>query len=121
MVNYVNGKIYKLVNNVDDEIYIGSTCSTLTKRKNGHKDMSKRRPTMRVYIHLNQIGWDNVEIVLIESHSCSNKDELHRRERYWIDKLKPKINMLIPTRTYKEYRVDNREVLLQKAKKNIPK
>ena len=116
MVNYANGKIYKLVNNVDDEIYIGSTCNTLTKRKNDHKSMSKSKPNMRVYQHLIQIGWDNVEIVLIENHSCINMDELHRIERFWIDELKPKLNKYIPTRTIEEWYDDNKEVISQKRK-----
>ena len=29
---YQNGKVYKLVNCVDDKIYIGSTCARLSKR-----------------------------------------------------------------------------------------
>ena len=29
--NYQYGKIYTIVNNVDDMIYIGSTCSRLSK------------------------------------------------------------------------------------------
>ena len=30
--NYKNGKIYQLVNFVNDYVYIGSTCSSLSKR-----------------------------------------------------------------------------------------
>ena len=35
MVNYANGQVYRLVNNVDEKYYIGSTCNSLHKRKNG--------------------------------------------------------------------------------------
>lgn len=104
MVNYQNGKIYKLVNNVDDEIYIGSTCNPLSKRKGSHKTDSKREKckNMTVYLHLNNIGWENVEIILIETCSCENKDELHKRERYWIETLKSSLNKVLPGRTRKE-------------------
>ena len=34
---YHNAKIYKIVNNVDDMVYIGSTCLSLSKRKHLHK------------------------------------------------------------------------------------
>ena len=108
MVNYRNGKIYKLVNNVDDEIYVGSTCNTLRQRLGGHKKDAKQRSYL-VYQHLNDIGMDNVEIILIEAFPCDNKDVLHARERYWIDTLKPSLNKQVPTRTDAEYRQDNKD------------
>jgi hypothetical protein len=102
MVNYGNGKIYKLVNNVDDKIYIGSTCSTLAKRKGQHKANLNKYPNMTSYKHFNEVGWHNIDIVLIETCECKTKDELHRRERHWIDELKPELNKQIPTRTNAE-------------------
>ena len=32
-----NGKIYKVVNDLSDDFYVGSTCTTLAKRKWKHK------------------------------------------------------------------------------------
>jgi group I intron endonuclease len=116
MVNYANGQIYKLVNNVDDEIYIGSTCGTLRLRKCGHKSKAKKDTERRVYKHLNEIGWDNVDIILIEACDCQNKDELHRRERYWIDTLNSSLNKVLPTRTQKEYYEDNKETIEEQQK-----
>jgi hypothetical protein len=92
MPNYTNGKVYKLVNNVDDLIYIGSTCQSLAKRKGGHKRMSKSKPDILVYTHLISIGWDNVRIVLIESVNASNKEELLSREQHYIDIMNPSLN-----------------------------
>lgn len=103
---YANGKIYKLVNSVDDEFYVGSTCTSLAKRKNGHKTTAKKKP-QPVHQHLNVIGWENVDIVLIEEYPCNNKMELERRERHFIEMLKPSLNKMIPTRTQKEYRAEN--------------
>lgn len=34
---YQRGKIYKLVDNITQKIYIGSTCNTLPARKHEHK------------------------------------------------------------------------------------
>ena len=85
MVNYANGKVYRLVNNVDEKYYIGSTCNSLHKRKNGHKRDAKKFPEQPVYKHLNTVGWENVEIVFIESYCCNSKAELEARERYWIE------------------------------------
>lgn len=113
---FSNGKIYRLVNNVDDEVYVGSTVQTLAKRKGGHKTDARRCPDFKVYKHLNNIGWDNVEIVLIENYSCNCKDELKARERYWIDEIKPSLNKIVPLRTFKEYYVDNQDKLKEYQK-----
>ena len=34
---YTNGKIYKIINNFNDMVYIGSTCLPLRKRIFNHK------------------------------------------------------------------------------------
>jgi len=93
---YQNGKIYKLVNDVDDEIYVGSTCTILAKRLGQHKRDSRKRPSTPVYKHLNEIGWDNVSIILIEKFPCKDREELFQRERYWFDALKPTLNTKRP-------------------------
>lgn len=102
---YSNGKIYKLVNGIDDALYIGSTCSPLPKRLYEHKMKSKRKPEWRVYAHLNMVGWDNVQIVLIQELSCNNKMELLRQERKWIEELMPALNKYIPCRTHEEHKL----------------
>ena len=117
MVDYKQGKIYKLCNNVDEKIYVGSTCGTLRLRKSGHKIKSKQEPNRIIYEHLNNVGWNNVEIILIEDFECESKSELHRRERYWIELLKPVLNKAVPTRTFKEYYNDNKEEILINVKK----
>ena len=92
MNRYNQGKIYKLVNDVDAEIYVGSTCMPLAKRKSSHKTDAKRKPNQHVYAHLNTIGWENVRIVLIESVNAETRDQLLMREQHYIDLLKPSLN-----------------------------
>ena len=92
MNRYHNGQIYKLVNTVDDRIYVGSTAMPLSKRLSGHKRDARHKPERRVYKELNTVGWSNVRIVLIEAHRCENKNELIAREQYHIDLLKPELN-----------------------------
>jgi len=92
MNRYHSSKIYKLVNSVDERIYVGSTCMRLTKRKSDHKKMASKKPNMKVYQELNIIGWDNINIILIEEFKCENKDELTKREQYHIELLKPELN-----------------------------
>jgi len=110
---YSRGKIYKLVNDVDNLIYIGSTCNRLCKRLGDHKSSAKVHKERLVYKHLNEIGWENVQIILVEKFECKTKEELRARERYWIETLEAKLNKQIPTRTKKEidkkYREENKE------------
>jgi hypothetical protein len=108
---YKNAKVYRLVNTVDDEIYVGSTCSPLPKRLYEHKQKANLYPNRRVYQHFDTIGFENVKIVLIEEYPCNNKMELERRERHWIEETKAGLNKILPTQTKKEYREKNKEVI----------
>jgi|TARA_R110000851_G_scaffold104370_1_gene222093 hypothetical protein len=94
MPNYTNGKIYKIVNSIDDKIYIGSTTVGLSKRKGDHKSKAKIYPNRKVYQHWNSIGWENIRIVLIENVTCFSKEQLLLREDYYINLLKPSLNSL---------------------------
>ena len=96
MPNFQLGKVYKLTNKIDNKIYVGSTCKSLSQRLQGHKDKSKENPTQPVYAHINNIKWDNVDIVLIENYPCDTKKELLYRERYYIELLKSELNTIKP-------------------------
>ena len=74
----------------------------LSKRKSKHYEELGKYPERKVYKHLNQIGWDNVDIILIENFECKNKEELHRRERHWIDELKSELNTNLPIQSIEE-------------------
>ena len=114
MVNYGNGKIYKIVRLSDDElIYVGSTTKQyLSSRLVEHKNMSRHKPNRRVYKSITENGgWENHAIILIECYFCNSRDELHRKEREFIVLLKPISNIQIPLRTPVEYRIDNCETI----------
>jgi len=100
MVNYKNGKIYKMCYN--DDMYIGSTCCSLKKRFREHKCRGLNYNKNRL-CYKNIDNWDDVSIELIEDYPCDNKLDLLKRERYYIDLLKPNLNYLIPSRSKKEY------------------
>ncbi len=112
MVNYGNGKIYKIVRLSDDVIiYVGSTTKQyISQRLVEHKNKAKKYPNRKVYKSINENGgWNNHEIILIEYCNCNSKDELHRKEREFIVSLKPIGNITIPMRTQREYYIDNIE------------
>lgn len=86
MINkYQNGKIYKLINKLNNEmIYIGSTINTLKKRFQAHKTTFKKKKIFKIYQYINELGIDNIDIQLIENYPCNNKIELLQREEYYI-------------------------------------
>jgi hypothetical protein len=56
--DFSKAKIYKITNDFNDDVYVGSTCDTLVKRFSNHKsdalrDCKKNRP---IYKLMNEIG-----------------------------------------------------------------
>lgn len=90
---YANGKIYKLQCK-DGHYYIGSTISKLSFRLNNHKQASTKPNGSRAYEYINNIGWDNVVIELIEMFPCNSNSELKQREDTYIQKAKQDANLL---------------------------
>ena len=84
MPDYKDGKIYKLVSDKTHLIYIGSTAQPLSKRFYQHKSKKNNCSSQ----HLFNISESNVEIVLIESFPCKNREELTAREYHYIRKNK---------------------------------
>ncbi len=40
--DFSKGKIYKITNDYNDDVYVGSTCDTLGRRFSRHKSASKK-------------------------------------------------------------------------------
>ena len=88
---YHNGKIYQIVNDFNDQVYIGSTCQTLAKRLHSHRrDCDKTRQyNGRLYQLVRRHGgWQGFRICLVEEFPCENNDQLRQREQHHIDELK---------------------------------
>ena len=110
-MNYSQGKIYKIVDNTNDNIYIGSTCQKqLRKRLSQHvADYKKYIKNKKINCSSTEIIKNgNYDIILIEEYPCMNKMQLHKRERYHIENNKC-INKSIPGRTRHEWHIDNKE------------
>jgi len=118
-MDYKNGKIYKIVSDNTDNIYIGSTCSMLSKRISNHKNeynqFLKGKHNNTSSSELIKLG--NVDIILIENYPCESKEQLHARERYHIEQNKSIcVNKLLPIRNSKEYYQDNKEKMAEYKK-----
>ena len=77
---YNNTKIYKMYDLIYGNFYIGSSTNILSKRLAKHKQDSKIFQDRTVYKIFNEIGWENVKIVLIEEHYLENKEQQLREE-----------------------------------------
>ena len=117
MVNYANGKIYQVMakdGGDTGDVYVGSTSKEYlsqrmdTHRTNYSKWKNGKYSNVTVFGILEKYGVDNCCIVLLELVNASNIDELHARERHWIQSM-PCVNKVIPGRTNAEWYVDNRE------------
>lgn len=88
--------VYRIVNDINEEFYVGSTKQALCKRFYGHKSNSKieKLANRNLYKLANEIGWGCFRIVLIEEFEFVSKQELLKREQHWIDELKPSLNKM---------------------------
>ena len=115
-MNYQNGRIYKILNNIDDDVYVGSTCQTLSQRMTHHRSKSKLvNPTRLIYKKMQELGVKEFYIELIEECPCDSIEELLKREGYYIREIGT-LNKIIAGRTNKEYRQDNKEKLYEQHK-----
>jgi hypothetical protein len=123
MVNYSNGKIYKIepINGDDGDIYIGSTTKAyLSQRMDTHRQDYKKWKEGKCtkttsYDLFNKYGVINCQIILLETVVANSKDELIAREQYYIKNLKC-VNKKIEGRTRKEYQIDNYEKISKRTK-----
>jgi hypothetical protein len=108
MVNYENGKIYKIINTENNDIvYIGSTTQSLSQRYQRHNNKAT-----------------NHKIILIENYPCNSKEELCMKEQQIIEQH---TNLLNQRKAYcseeqkkeylKSYREENKEQIKQIDKK----
>jgi len=109
MSNYQNGKIYKIVNDSSDLVYYGSTIQPLYKRFWKHKKTFHRCTSKRIF------EGENPQIVLVEDCPCERKEQLIKRERYYIEN-NVCVNKQIPGRTNKEYYEDNKDKIKKQNK-----
>jgi hypothetical protein len=118
-IDYSNTIIYKLCCNdlTITDVYVGHTIDFVC-RKSKHKRACNNETvkdyTYYVYKFIREHGgWDNWSMVELERLSCIDKIDACKNERRWIETLKSTLNKQIPTRTDKEYYLDNKEEKLK--------
>ena len=108
MTDYSKGKVYKILNTIDDNMYVGSTVETLGQRMTKHRYSMKTKQHCVLYNHMHELGVTHFYIELIENFPCNDVYELKAREGHYIRQFGT-LNMLIAGRTDKAYYKDNKE------------
>jgi hypothetical protein len=129
MPNYQQSKIYKIISNNSDKIYIGSTTNQyLSNRKSVHKahyEMWKNDNTKQYCSSFELYDLGDVEFILLEAYECNSKDELRARERYWIEQNNANVVNMIKrpiaskeeqNQRKKQYEIEHKEHLAMKKK-----
>ena len=136
MVNYSNGKIYKIEPNCEheeEEIYIGSTTKEyLSQRMEKHRSNYKywkegKYGKTYSFILFEKYGVENCNIILLEYINAQSKDEQTAKEAEYIKNYKC-INKFLPFRTNEErkdknksYRLQNKDKIKEYREKNKDK
>ncbi len=129
MVNtefYKNANIYKIVDNTNGNIYVGSTCKKLCQRLAQHRRDYKlyNNGDKKRYVTSSKILENNdFSIILIENvENCENIEQLRARERYYIESLKC-VNKNIPNKfnidANSKYNKEYQKLYYQELKQEI--
>ncbi len=119
MNKYNDSKIYKIVDNTSDKVYIGSTCQKyISQRLQGHVKNYRRfvKGQHHFVSSYKILESGNYDIVLLENVNCDTVEQLRARERYFIETTLNCVNKQIPNRTNKEYHDDNEDKFKQQKK-----
>jgi hypothetical protein len=106
---YQNGKIYKIVCNKTNLVYIGSTTQKyLSYRLKGHCYAHKQflNGKCRYTTCFKILENNDYYIELVELYPCNSKDELLVRERYYFDNIEC-VNKHQPSQTKDEKKIKN--------------
>ena len=89
--DFRNAKVYKIVDNVSDMLYVGSTCYSLEDRLKGHESTFKtfqKGKKANCLTSFKILQNKDYRIELIENFPCENSKQLFEREGFYIRKYK---------------------------------
>ncbi len=116
MPDYSKGKIYKIVNSVNDKIYIGSTTRTLAQRMGDHRYAAKTERS-KLYKAMRFHGIEQFSVKLVKYYSCDTEQQLLAKEFQIVKKYMSKGIVLYNTTTVKGKLDDRTKRRIGKAQK----
>lgn len=91
MPDYSRSKIYKIVSDQTDDVYYGATTRPyLSQRMNRHREDFKKwekSGDKKDYqsTSFEILKYNDAKIILVENCHCTTKDELVKKEKFWIE------------------------------------
>ena len=76
--------VYKLINDIDDLVYIGSTTCGLSKRIGDHIYKVRLGNQSKLYNHMREIGVEHFKILCIKQYTDISKEKLRAKEAKYI-------------------------------------
>ena len=77
-------RIYRIINNIDDLVYIGSTTCEISKRMSEHRrNMRQAIRTSKLYNHMRAHGVQHFKIVCVREYTDISKERLHNRGKIY--------------------------------------
>ena len=114
-INYDKTHFYKIVcrDTSIKDCYVGHT-TDFNSRKSKHKSRcsnpTDKKHNYNVYRFIRANGgWENWEMILIETHKCQDVLEARKIERDYKEQLEGSLNAYVPSRTQTEYRNEHRD------------
>jgi len=109
--NQLLGRVYKILSEQTENVYVGSTTMTLKKRFKIQREALDRHNngTYGYTTSYEILKFDDAKISLIYEGLFDDKKALRKMEREYIESLPNCVNKAHPTRTSEEYREMNKE------------
>ena len=105
---------------VGNECYVGSTKDLkkiLQKHKSNCHNEKNRGYNIKVYKSIREVGWDNIDIMIIDKIIYNSKRESFDMETKYMNMFDAKLNMVYPKRSVKQYRIDNKDKISERDRK----
>lgn len=127
MPDYKHTKVYKIICDCDDRIYVGHTTRPLDARMSSHKTATKRVPFSDF---MREIGFKHFTIVLLEAKECKNVEEARDLEHKWMQELcaldprfgfniQHPVQELTEYEQQKRYREANKDIIRERKRKYV--
>ena len=84
MTERYTGRIYRIINDVDDTAYIGSTTQKLCVRMGAHRRYARKGSKQPMYEHMRRVGVEHFKILLLHHIDNCTKEQLKALEHEFI-------------------------------------
>ena len=121
--SYEKGKIYKIISDQTNNIYIGSTiqhylCTRFAGHIRSYNIWKLKGGSYITSYELIELG--DAQIILLENYNCDSKDQLRQREQYYIDLYKDIVVNKARAYSSPEYKKDQKNKHWKNHYKNNP-